>query len=176
MYVQGTLIGRSTAAANDDRPISSAIVAPSAPGVMWGGMAIQAFLQGSELGFALQLAQTVTQISGFTVFDRSTALVSTEEDPVPTAGPNYAINFVNVGSGARLVLAASDAVLEALENAPVTMQLSWDFECQRVIPFSDAAGALPIPSIVAPIKNAWVVLRDEDAACWDTGAAVIVQL
>ncbi len=82
-------------------------------------------LQRRSLGAYLQLAQDVSQICAFTCFDRSSALVATDDEPVPSGGPGMSIcyvstgsydvntgNYVNTGGGARLVLAADPGVLK----------------------------------------------------------------
>jgi hypothetical protein len=173
LYVQGTLIDKSSAADIDTRPIVSGVVSPSASGPMWGGLAITASLQ-RPLGFSLQLAQSAAQITGFTVFDQSTALFRSKQDPVPSAGPSMGINFVNVGSGAQLVLQADPALLSALNGANASTPLSWDFNLQRVTAYSGAAGRLPCKSIVGAVDAAYVVACDGDRVRWKAGEAAVV--
>jgi hypothetical protein len=173
LYTQGYLTDHSTTAHIDSRPIASGVVSPSATGPMWGGMAIQAFLQqSSSLGKALQLAQNVSQITGFTVFDKSTALIRSNTNPVPSAGPTMGINYVSLGSGAGLVVQADPSVLTVLRGASVGTSVSWDFQNQRVIPLS-GAGALPV-RVVRLIDYARVVVCDDGEPRWEDGAAAVV--
>jgi hypothetical protein len=172
VYTQGYIVSGSTTAGFDDLPTSSGVV-DGGSGPLWPGMAIVAYLQ-EPCGASLQLAQSTSQICGWTVFNGSTALVTTDEDPVPSAGPNMSINYVSTGAGVQLVLAADPGLLTSLDDAIATTPLSWDFQSQRVTFYSPAAGQLPIRSVVAPIKRAWVVACDGSG--WETGAAIIVQL
>jgi hypothetical protein len=175
MITQGTLLDISTDVAIDDRPISQGIVAPNSCR-RWGGMAITAYVQ-QPCGAALTLATNPQQITGFTVFDRSTALVSTAGEPVPSALPNMSINFVALGCGLRLVLQADESLVNALKGAAVNTPVCWDFTRQCAIPFSAAAGALPIRGLVRPVTPANVVIGSRRGAYWDPlGSAVIVQL
>jgi hypothetical protein len=175
MYTQGYIVSGSTTAGFDDLPTNSGLV-DAGSGPLWPGMAIVAYLQ-EPCGASLQLAQSTSQICGWTVFNGSTALVSTDESPVPSAGPNMAINFVSTGAGVRLVLQADPSVLDALEGAIATTPLSWDFQNQRVILYSPAAGQLPIKSVVTSTKNAQVIACNDGYARWESNAAaVIVQL
>jgi hypothetical protein len=172
--VQGTLTSASTTVAVDSRPINQGIVAGSSPGPLWGGMAVTASVQ-QPCGASLQVAQSVAAITGWTTFDRSTALISTKHDPVPMAKPNMSMNFLNVRCGARLVLQASPALLTALRNGTnVSTPLSWDFQGQRVIPYSSAAGALPMQGIVKVLEQAYVVVWAGNGARWELGPAVII--
>ena len=174
VYVQGYLLDRSVSVEVDSRPINSGIVSPSATSAMWGGMAVQVFPQ-QPYGAAVCLAQDVTQICAFTTFDRSDALISTAEDPVPSAGPRYAINYVNTGSGVKLVLQADPSLRKALGGAAANTQLSWDFQNQRAIAFSAAAGALPVRYVVGVVEDAWVVARNWYGGLrWEANAVAVV--
>jgi hypothetical protein len=177
MLVQGTLTDPSTTVAIDSRPILGGLVPPSAPGPMWGGMAIQAFpQQPGGAGFPLQLAQNVAQICGWTVFTESTALIRSDTAPVPSAYPGMSINLVVPGSGAQLVLQADPNLPAILKDASITTSLSWDFQNQRLVPYSAAAGALPVKNIIRVVDSALVVRIAASEPVWKTGPAVIVQL
>lgn len=171
---QGTLTSSSTAVAIDDRPINQGIVAATSLGPLWGGMAITASNRQTS-GASVQLAESVATITGWTVFDRSTALISTKQAPVPTALPNMSINYVTVRCGAKLVLQAAPELMTALRNGVnVGTPLSWDFQCQRVIPYAAAVGALPMQSIVRAIEQAYVVKWKGAGARWELGPAVVI--
>jgi hypothetical protein len=169
-YTQGTVLGPSIAVGIDTRPINSAIVSTSAPCALWGGMAITASTQ-EPFGFSLQLAPTVVLITGFSVFTEADAMVFDKRDPVPQARPGGSINFVNLGSGAQVVLRAAPAVLRALRGAPVDTPVGWDFRAQQVV-VAPGAGLLPIQSIAALLDDALVVVGDGRA--WERGPAVVV--
>lgn len=171
-YVQGCLTDESTTVGADSRPIRAGIVAAAAPGPLWGGLPVSVFVPRTSLGSALQLAQNVSQITGFTVFDKSTALISSNKDPVPSAGPSMGINYVLVGSGVELVLQADPAVLKLLRGATTPTPVSWDFENQRVIAFSGAA--LPVKYVVALLNDAMVIVCEGGVARWEYGAPAVV--
>ena len=107
LLTQGTLIDRSVTVEVDSRPISSGVVGPGCV-PLTGGWPVQVF-NADPFGAYLQLAQNIGQLCAFTVFDRSDALVSTNADPVASAGPGMSVNYTNTRSGAKLVLAADPA-------------------------------------------------------------------
>jgi hypothetical protein len=175
MLLQGTLVDPSTTVAIDSRPILGGLVPPTAPGPLWGGMAIQAFQQQPG-GAPLQLAQNTSQICGFTVFTGSAALIRSDAAPVLSAYPGMAINFVVLGSGAQLVLQADPSLPAILKGASISTTVSWDFERQRLMAYSAAAGALPVKNIIRVVDSALVVRIEASEPVWKTGPAVIVQL
>jgi hypothetical protein len=176
MITQGTLLDISTDVAVDDRPINQGLVAANSQCKLWGGMAVTAFNQ-DPCGALLQLAPNLAAITAFTTFDRSTALVSSAQAPVPSASRNMSINFVTLGCGLRLVLRADEALVAGLRDALASTPVSWDFERQCAIPYSSAAGQLPVRGLVRVVTPAWVVVGSRRGAYWDpNGTALIVQL
>src|ERR1700683_5462625 len=107
-YVQGVLL---------DDPVTryklnSGIVA-SGSGPFWGGMGITESLttpgtEADEIGAVLALATSQANLTGFTVFNQAAAMIQTPQSPAPLAAATMAINFVRLGSGAHIAVAASN--------------------------------------------------------------------
>lgn len=124
-YVQGDAL--------DDPAIRFAlrrgIVSPSATVPMWGGLAISESLLAGGVGVGatnpssdLQsvlvpatniTANTAGNLTGFTVFNQSTAMIQTAQSRVPQAPSSGSINFYRIGCGARIPFAASAAAIAA---------------------------------------------------------------
>lgn len=181
-YVQGTVLNPPTTATESgvgtavDGGVVSATVATS----LWAGMAITAYLQ-QPVGFAVAPAQSVGQITGFTVWSDAMlasrdSLVAPAWGPVPLAAANMGVNFVGLGSGALIVLQATAGLVNSLKDASVTTPVSWDFSAQRLIPYSSAAGQLAIQGIVRPIKAALVIVSAGAAVTWQEGPAIVVRV
>jgi hypothetical protein len=147
-YVQGVLL---------DDPVTrfklnSGIVSSSATAPMWGGEGITESLttagtEADEIGSVLLLATSEANLTGFTVFNQATAMVQSPQSPCPLAAQTMGINFVRLGSGARIVVACSAATAAALAGQPINTAVYWDYTNQ-VLLASPGGTALPNVKLV----------------------------
>jgi hypothetical protein len=92
-----------------------------------------------ELGGLITRATNLTaaaagQLTGFSVFNHAYGMVISSGSPVPLAGSGMQVNFLRLGSNARVAVAAL-AALASLEQGVITQQVSWDFVGQQLIPY-----------------------------------------
>lgn len=108
---------------------------------VWGGMAIAeltppATPASGYAGSILDIATTAAHFSGFTVFNGTYSLPTTPQSPVPLGSPGNSFNFVRKGTGNRVVVNCSSAIIAlAGSNNPETF--GWDATAQQLV----AAGA-----------------------------------
>jgi len=172
-FVQGYLADPATGpGATDWRPICAGIV-PTGADSLWPGVAIQEFLQ-QPFGSALALAESVAQITGFTVADDSAGLIVNDPTQVPQALPGMAINFVRLGSRARLIVQCSQALANAVNGATVGANaITWDLDAQQLI---QGTPALPVLIVGAVAQGARVIVEGWSGNLkWSSsGAAAVI--
>lgn len=115
--------------------IQSGIVSLSASTPIWGGCGIVdnlplASAENLDVGSVLALATSQANLTGFTVFNQSAALIQSAQSPVPYAAAGMFINFVRLGSGARIAVAVSQADAATLAGAASNVALYWDYTNQ----------------------------------------------
>lgn len=135
----------------------SGIVSPAQSTPLWGGMGITENLttsgqEAASIGSVLALASAEANLTGFTVFNQSHAMINSPQSPVPLAAagggvgppalPGGAINFFRLGSGARLWVGCSSATASALAGGAINQALYWDYTNQ-VLLSSPGGTALP---------------------------------
>lgn len=140
--------------------LASAIVSPSATSPMWGGMGITdslvtAGIEAGELRSVLTPASAVGNLTGFTVFNQSLAMIQTPQSPVPLSAAGMGINFFRFGSGARIAVACSNAVASALLGGASNQVVYWDYTNQVLL--TSGTGALPVKVLDVNIGNSMVV-------------------
>lgn len=150
-YVQGTT--QNDAAVRNE--LISGILLPTATAPIWGGCGITESLttagtEASELGSVLALATAQTNLTGFTVFDQSHALIQTPQSPVPMCVPSGGINFYRFGSGARIAVKCSSAVAAALAGGAINQALYWDYTNQVLL---NAPGGTAIAAKVLDVDT-----------------------
>lgn len=185
-YVQGTALN-DPAVRNE---LVSGVIAPATTTPMWGGEAITdslwtAGVESSSIGSVLALATAAANITGFTVFDQSSAMYSTPQSPVPLAPggdgtrPGGAINFYRLGSGARIAVACVQAVAAALAHGASNIAVYWDYTNQ-VLLSAPGGTALPVKLVgLDMIGNSKVVVYNSGTgyATWNTaGYTAIIQI
>jgi hypothetical protein len=143
-YTQGSTL--NDAAVRNE--LVSGIVSPSAANPFWGGMAITdslwtAGVQSSEIGSVLALATAAANVTGFTVFEQSSAGYITPQSNVPLYPANTALNFYRLGSGARIPVQCSSTVAAALAAGASNIALYWDYTNQ-VLLSAPGGTALPV--------------------------------
>lgn len=150
---QGRLRGYVPGIGGLATPAGTAIrggVAPaSLTAPLTGGYAITATLSTSPvLGPNLAPAASVAQITGFTVFEESSALLTGFQiGPVPQTlpGASGSINFVEMGAGIEIMVGCDNALAQTLRNGVITTYpVSWDLTRQCLIEISSSSPALPV--------------------------------
>jgi hypothetical protein len=135
----------------------SGIVSPTQTTPLWGGCGITENLttagaEATSIGSVLALATSEANLTGFTVFNQSHAMINSPQSPVPLAAagggagppalPGGGINFFRLGSGARIWVQCSSATATALAGGAVNQALYWDYTNQ-VLLSSPGGTALP---------------------------------
>lgn len=120
------------------------VVAPAQQTPLWGGMGITdslttAGVEAASIGSVLALATSQANLTGFTVFNQSLAMINSPQSPVPlapggdTVKPGGAINFYRLGSKARIAVKCSGAVAAALAAGASNIALYWDYTNQQLL-------------------------------------------
>lgn len=175
--------------------LQSAIVNPASANLIYGGVAVTTKLANQAavsalLGKTLDLATAIANLTGFATFSQSYAGVQLPQSQVPLYAPGMAINFVEIGSGARIALPISSVNANALLGGQDNAQLSWDYTNQVVIPFTAAganAGAIPgtgaggLAKIIdIAVGNSKIVVPNSPVAGeanWnDAGSVIVLQI
>ena len=144
-YVQGT--------AMDDPAVRYALtggqLAATETFPMWGGCAIHDRIPTStvpDLGGTLSRSNAVdgaANIAGFSVFNQAYAWISTPQSAVPVASALMTVPFYRMGSGARIAVKA-DPSMVSLQGNYTNTKVSWDFNDQMLVPFTNAYNQLAI--------------------------------
>lgn len=125
---------------------------------MVGGLAVYALLAaisstgpvqslGPSLGRATGLS-TSFPLAGFSVFNQAYNMVIDPSNPVQNSGSGQMLNYMPLGSRARVSLAC-DPSLISLRNGPNAGNLvSYDFTAQEVIPYGAAYSQATISNAV----------------------------
>ena len=94
---------------------------------------------------------------------------------VPQYGPGMSINFVRVGSGARIVVPVLSSLVNTLVGEAPNTQVSWDFTNNRIEAYSGGVGALPV-QIETLNTNSKIVAYNSGTGqtTWVDGGAVAV--
>jgi hypothetical protein len=119
---------------------------------MWGGVGVSAATSpvtgtnppdpslGQLITRASQIATGTGSLDGFSVFDQAYGMSITAASPVPLT-PSYGqVNWVPLGTDARLCVAVSSN-FASFEGNPINQQVSWDFVNQQLINYVPAYAA-----------------------------------
>lgn len=133
-YVQGFALD-DPAIRNE---LAAGIVSPAAANPIWGGSGITESLptagtEADSVGSILALATAQANLTGFTVFNQSAAMLQSAQSPAPLAPAGGGINFYRLGSGARIAVACSAGVAAALAAGAVNQALYWDYANQLLL-------------------------------------------
>lgn len=167
----------------------SAVVSPAQSTPLWGGMGITENLptagtEAASIGSVLALATSAANLTGFTVFNQSLAMINSPQSPVPLAAAGGgttlvggAINFFRLGSGARIWVGCSSAVSAAFSGSAVGTAAYWDYTNQ-VLLSAPGGTAIPVKVLgVSTAANAMVVSFSGGLATWNyAGYAAIIQI
>ena len=148
---------------------------------IWGGMAITEKVSPigeSSLGTPLSLATAAGNITGFTVFTQVYNAIITPGNSVQTVSAGMTINFFRIGSGARIKVAISDALVATIEGGAVNQALYWDPALQQLTA-SGTAGALQLPAttkVLSVNPNSKVVNYNSGtgAVTWTDGSVAVI--
>ena len=144
---------------------------------IWGGMALTELVpitgEGS-LGSTLKLATTPATTTGFSVFTQAYNMIIVPGNSVQTATAGMTANYFRLGSGARIKVQCSPALVAAVEGGAIGQQVQWDFANQQLIPFA-AGTALPV-KILSVNTNSKVVSFNSGAGTvsWVPGSAAVI--
>jgi len=144
-YVQGFLLQDPV----DRYFILGGVVSAAETYPMWGGVGVNAATPpiggtnppSQELGQyitrATQIAAGTGSLSGFSVFDQNYAASITPASPVPLTASYGQVNWVPLGSNARICVAVASN-FSTLEAGSVQQQVSWDFVNQQITTYVPA--------------------------------------
>ncbi|WP_238483328.1 hypothetical protein [Rahnella perminowiae] len=118
---------------------------------MWGGVAINELLPGvnpSARGSNIKRATTLSELVGISVFNQAHNGLVTPQSPVPLFLSNMSVSFYRFGSGARVPVKASDAVIAlAGTGISVNQPLVWNFATDSLDVFSTVAASVDTAGI-----------------------------
>lgn len=183
-YISGTLVDN----APDLFRIAGGVLDAGETLPMWGGIAISEEIPsapgtpsvpGPELGGNIirATANTVTNaagsITGWCVFNQAHNYYNYPQSPVPRIAAGGTLNFVRLGSGARLVLPI-DPALVSLDGSIITSQVTWDLTAQQIVAF--ATNALPIKILQVLAKGNMVPTYNSgtDVLDWNRDGSVAI--
>ncbi|MDM3064130.1 hypothetical protein ACEWB5_16645 [Citrobacter koseri] len=110
---------------------------------LWGGLAVNELVPGASSaprGSVIKRAVTLSQIVGFSVFNQAHNGLTTPQSPVPIFLSNMSVSFYRLGSGMRVPVKASDAVISlASAGISVNQPLVWNFVDDCLDVFSTVA-------------------------------------
>ena len=183
-YTQGDLLDDPS---TFDSYLARGLVSESATQPMWGGLAItETMASGSpgvgvttpaaDLGSILTPAATLAALTGFTTLTRSTALLVSAQSRAPSAPAGGSINFVRLGTPARVVVGVSAAAYTAWLGGNTAPAVYWD-TVNLVVTNAAGSGIIgPIPNVnvLAVQQNSRVVSYTSPNANWTENGSVAV--
>ena len=119
---------------------------------MWGGVGINAATlpntgtnppdatQGQLITRATGIAAGAGSLTGFSVFDQAYGMSITPASAVPLAASYQQVNWVPLGSNARLCVAVAPN-FSTFEAGSINQQVSWDFVNQQLTTYVPAYAA-----------------------------------
>ncbi|EBG5746778.1 hypothetical protein FI228_25290, partial [Salmonella enterica subsp. enterica] len=81
---------------------------------LWGGLPVNELVPGASSaprGSIIKRAASLSQLVGFSVFNQAHNGLTTPQSPVPLLLSNMSVSFYRLGSGMRVPVKASDAVI-----------------------------------------------------------------
>ena len=116
--------------------LAQGIVDANASVVLWGGEAVALNIAGSKgLGPIVSKATTAATIQGFVVTNQAANGITTPSSAPPSYGSNMSVQFLRLGSGARLTVGIEPTFAASISagGSPETVAASWDFTNQRIV-------------------------------------------
>ena len=138
--------------------------------VLWGGLAVQANVQGVDKtlqGPLIIPATSLDTINGWTIFNQSMNGIITPSSNVPQYAVGSSLNIVRPGSLARIVVAVENStILNDLATAEANVDLYWDATNLCITTSSGGNyGPLPVQLIAVSAKGK-TVYADAGATNW----------
>ncbi|EJN0806822.1 hypothetical protein QPO41_004607, partial [Salmonella enterica] len=90
---------------------------------LWGGLPVNELVPGASSaprGSIIKRAASLSQLVGFSVFNQAHNGLTTPQSPVPLLLSNMSVSFYRLGSGMRVPVKASDAVI-SLASAGISV-------------------------------------------------------
>ena len=102
--------------------------------------------QGSgSLGNVIGYASSASAIRGFSVYNQAYGGIITPTASVPVMGAGQSVNYLLLGSGARIAVGISATLAATFAaGADINTQVSWDFGSQELVPYVAAYTAQTI--------------------------------
>ena len=157
--------------------LNSGLVAASVTQPVWGGMALSESVSATgegALGTSLALATTVANTTGFSVFTQGYNMILVPGNSVQTAVAGMTLPFFRVGSGARIKVQCSSALLTAIESGLINQQVQWDYTSQQLVPYVSGT-ALPV-QVLSASANSQIVSYNSGtgAVTWTSGDVAVI--
>lgn len=132
--------------------LSQGIVSSSETEVMYGGIAIKEFIASSDsmiLGPVVARAATTATITGFTVTNQAYNGITTTSSAPQQYGSNMSVQFQQLGTGARVVVAIEPTFAASIANGTTSINApcSWDFDNQWLTANEPTHGNLAISAM-----------------------------
>ncbi|MEC5542354.1 hypothetical protein P9917_002790 [Serratia nevei] len=142
--------------------LASGTLANSETLPLWGGVAVNELVPGvssAPRGTTIKRATSIADLVGISVFNQAHNGLTTPQSPVPLYLSNMSVSFYRFGSGMRVPVKASDALITLGSNAAgmsVKQPLVWNFATDSLDVFSTAAANVETTAInwTAPAGNA----------------------
>lgn len=134
--------------------IASGIVSTAETNAMYAGIAvynnIPVSTSGVVLGGTLGRAATAAAITGFTVANLAYNGIVNPSGNAPYYLPSMTMNYVPLGSNARVPVSISPALATSLSNGTtsITTQASWDVTAQQLVPYTPTYTTVTITGAV----------------------------
>lgn len=130
--------------------LSQGIVSASETAVMYAGVAIKEFIPSVQsMGPVVARAATTETITGFTVSNQAYNGITTPSSAPAQFGSNMSVQFQQLGTGARIVVAIEPTFAATIINGTTSINApcAWDFENQRLMANEPTHGNLAISAM-----------------------------
>jgi hypothetical protein len=148
-YTDGVFQGMADADAAVQNFLNQGQISPTATLPLWGGLPIAETVFQGNLGAnkpTLTAATTNAGITGFSVFDQGHhGVITPGPNNVPLFYPGMDLPFYRLGSGARIPVQASSALV-SLVNGSIFPTVTWNFTTGELVP-TTAGTAVTVSSI-----------------------------
>nr|MBJ7892527.1 hypothetical protein [Serratia sp. PAMC26656] len=142
--------------------LASGTLANSETRPLWGGVAVNELVPGvssAPRGTTIKRATSIAELVGISVFNQAHNGLTTPQSPVPLFLSNMSVSFYRFGSGMRVPVKVSDAVIALGSNAAgmsVNHPLVWNFATDSLDVFSTVGADVETTEITwtAPTGNA----------------------
>lgn len=127
---------------------------------LWGGVAINELVPGvssAPRGTTIKRATTLAEMVGIAVFNQAHNGLTTPQSPVPQYLSNMSVSFYRFGSGMRVPVKASDAIItQGSAGISVNYPVVWNFASDCLDVFTTAAADVATTDIkwTAPTATA----------------------